>query len=142
MKRHTSSVLTVLVIIVGCAGTAAAGTIAKASVPFEFTAGERTYSAGTYSLVEMKDDLLALYDDRGQNVGMMLTIVERNFEPPTESKLKFEVIHGKHVLTEVWTAGQPTGYIFAVKEATSTRPGLSSSGSYQDGNGIRTPHAN
>jgi len=142
MKRHTSSVLTVLVIIVGCVGTATAGTLAKANVPFEFTAGERSYSAGTYSLVEMRDDLLALYDDRGQNVGMMLTIVERNFEPPTESKMKFEVVNGRHVLTEVWTAGQPTGYIFAVKGAMATTPGLSPSGSYQDGNRMRTPHAN
>ena len=142
MKRHTSSVLTVLVIMIGCMGTASAATIAKANVPFEFSIGERTYSAGTYSLVELKDDLIALYDDRGQNVGMVLAMVERNFEPPTESKMKFELINGRHVLTEVWTADQPTGFIFAVKGATSAAAGFSSATSYANGGAGRTPHLN
>ncbi|HTR27140.1 MAG TPA: hypothetical protein VMI10_24420 [Terriglobales bacterium] len=142
MKRHTTSVLTVLVIIVGCMGTASAGTVAKADVPFEFSIGDRTYSAGTYSLVALKDDLLALYDERGQNVGMMLTMKERNFEPPTESKMKFELINGRHVLTEVWTAGQPTGYMFAVKGATTAAAAVSSGGGSQDARPGRMQHSN
>ena len=141
MKRHTSSMLTALVIIVGCVGSASAGTIAKADVPFEFSIGDRTYAAGSYSLVALKDDLIALYDERGKNLGMVLTMVERNLEPPAESKMKFEVINGRHVLTEVWTAGSPTGYVFAVR-GPAALPAVSSGEGYRNDSPSRAPHSN
>jgi hypothetical protein len=113
-----TTVLALLVITVGCTvGTAAAatGTIAKANIPFEFSIGDRTYQAGNYSLAQLNQNLVALYDGNGHNVGLVLASVETTFQPPTDPKLKFALVNGRHVLTEVWTAGESTGFVFAVK---------------------------
>jgi hypothetical protein len=125
MKRYITTILTLLVITVGCTlGTAAAatGTIAKASIPFEFSVGDRTYPAGNYSLAELSQNLIALYDQSGHNVGLALASVETTFEPPADSKLKFELVNGRHVLVEIWTAGESSGSVFAVKGSKTLAP--------------------
>ena len=135
MKRYITTVLTLLVITVGCAvGTAAAatGTIAKANIPFEFSVGNRTYPAGNYSLAQPSQNLIALYDENGRNVGLVIAPVETTFQPPTDSKLKFELVNGRHVLTEVWTAGETTGSVFMVKGSKSLAQELPSMMSNND----------
>lgn len=134
MKRSIA-VLALLIITVGCTvGTAAAatGTIAKATIPFEFSVGDRTYPAGNYSLAELRPNLIALYDENGRNVSLVLASVETTLEPPADSKLKFELVNGRHVLTEVWTAGETTGSVFAVKGSKALAPEPSSAVSRDD----------
>lgn len=118
MKRSVASVLTMLLMtLVGMAGTAtaASGTIAKVNIPFEFSVGDQTYPAGEYSLTQFRPDLVAIYDAQGRNVGVVLSYVRTNLEPPAESKMKFEVVDGHYELAEVVTAGESTGAVFAVK---------------------------
>lgn len=137
MKRYITTILALLVITVGCAvGTAAAatGTIAKASIPFEFSIGSRTYPSGNYSLAELSQNMIVLYDERGHNVGLVLASVETTLDPPSESKLKFEMVNGRRVLTEVWTAGEATGAIFRVKGSKSLASELPSIVSRGDAN--------
>lgn len=138
MKRFVASLLTMLLItFIGMAGTgtasAATGTIVKVNIPFEFSVGDRTFPAGEYSLAKFRPDLIALYDSRGHNVDIALAHVQTNLEPLTDSKLKFEVVGDRHVLAEVWIAGESTGAVFAVKGVTSRAQQLSSTMSRSDG---------
>jgi hypothetical protein len=119
-----------LITFIGMAGTGTAsaetGTPMKVNIPFEFSVGDRTFPAGEYSLTKFRPDIIAFYDARGHNVGIALAHAQTNFEPPTDTKVKFEVVGGRHMLSEVWTAGESTGAVFAVKGATSRTQQMSS----------------
>lgn len=125
MKRYIGNILTLLVITVGCTvGTAvaASGTIAKVSIPFEFSVGNRTYPAGNYSLEEIRQHVIAIYDGEGRNVGMVLAYdVRPTLENATGSELKFEVVDGRRMLAEVWTEGEQTGLALPLKRIAPTQ---------------------
>ena len=147
MNRFVASVLTMLLItFIGMAGTgtasAATGTIVKVNIPFEFSVGDRTFPAGEYSLTEFRPDLIALYDSRGHNVDIALAYVQTNFEPSADTKVKFEVVGSRHVLSEVWTAGESTGAVFAVKGVTSRTQQMSSTVLRSDGASRKVGQAN
>jgi hypothetical protein len=124
VKRFIAGVLTLFLVTFGAMvgkATAGTGTIAKVTIPFEFSIGDRTYPAGKYSLTEVRQHVLALYDARGRNVAMVLAY---DVQPTTEvsniSELKFDVLDGRHVLAEVWTEGDSTGLALPLKEVAPT----------------------
>lgn len=125
MKQSIASVLTVfLFALVGLVGTASAapGTIVKVDIPFEFSVGNKAYPAGHYSLAEIRQHIIALYDDSGRNIAMVLAYdVQPSLEGPAGSELKFDVVDGRRVLAEVWTGGESTGLAFPVKQVAPTQ---------------------
>jgi hypothetical protein len=133
-----------LITFTGMAGTACAatGTFVKVNIPFEFSVGDRTFPAGEYSLTQLRPDIVALYDSRGHNVDIALAYAQTNFEPPTETKVKFEVVGGRHMLSEALTAGESTGAVFAVKGVTSRRQQVSSTMLRGDGASRKIGQAN
>ncbi len=145
MKRFVTSLLTMLLItFIGMTGTASAasGTIVKVNIPFEFSVGDRTFPAGEYSLTEFRPNIIALYDSRGHNVDITLAYVQTNLEPPTDTKVKFEVVGGRHMLSEVWTAGESTGAVFTVKGSSSRVQHLSTTMLRDDGASRKVGQAN
>lgn len=145
MKRFAASVLTMLLsTFIGMTGpaSAATGTFVKVNIPFEFSVGDRTFPAGEYSLTQLRPDIIALYDSRGHNVDIALAYVKTNLEPPTDTKVKFEVVGGRHMLAEMCTAGESTGAVFAVKRVSSRTQQLSSTTLQADGASRKTGQAN
>jgi hypothetical protein len=145
VKRFVASVLTMLLtpfIVMAGTASAATSTIVKVNIPFEFSVGDRTFPAGDYSLVKFQPNLIALYNSRGHNVDIALAYVQSNLEPPTDTTVKFQVVGGRHMLAEVWTAGESTGAVFAVKGAVSREQQMSSTMLRHDGASRKIGQAN
>lgn len=146
MKRFIAGVLTLFLVTFGAmvgTATAGTGTIAKVTIPFEFSVGDRTYPAGRYSLTELRQHVIALYDDRGRNVAMVLAYdVQPTTEVSAVSQLKFEVVDGRRVLAEVWTEGDSTGLALPLKEVARSKQQVSSANVSHDESHDKTAQAN
>ena len=84
--------------------------ILTVNVPFEFNVGEKIFPAGQYKIVRTSPDMLVLRDGHDQFLASTVTgpVQARDVQP--NSKLRFEMKDGRHVLSQVWLAGVSTGY--------------------------------
>lgn len=112
MKHLIKRTLAALLLtIVWAAGTAHAqsGTVIKVNIPFEFSFGDKTFPAGSYSLVQPLQHFLALRDARGHTVAAAFTSGVESLEASATSKLKFRSVDGQQVLSEVWQRDYNSG---------------------------------
>jgi hypothetical protein len=76
--------------------------IVKARIPFEFTVGNKTFPAGSYSLVRTPPGFVILRDSRAHPVAVAITRSVQGYTAPAAPKLDFYVVDGRHVLGRVW----------------------------------------
>jgi hypothetical protein len=134
MKRLIARTLTSLLLAVLWLGGAAYAQftpkVIKVNIPFEFNVGNKTFPAGSYSLVQPLQHFLVLRDARGQTIASAFTEGIESATPTAAPKLKFDSVAGHYTLTEVWqpqeSSGQrlfPTRYRtdFAKHQSTEVR---------------------
>src|ERR1043165_5901826 len=82
----------------------------KADVPFDFTAGAKSFPAGQYQVIRISPQVLSLRGEGNNSVSLFLA--EPVVEPLSHGnpKLKFQIIGGQSVLTEIWMDGGSNGY--------------------------------
>ena len=83
--------------------------VIKVNIPFEFSVGERTFSAGRYSLVRTSPSQLDLRDSAGRFLTTVLTNSVQASNTPAAPKLRFRNQEGRQVLEQVWQADDSIG---------------------------------
>lgn len=98
--------------VLGFAGIASAQYVprtVKVAVPFEFTAGEKSFPAGDYVLV-CTPTSVDLRNARGQRLVALFhhSVQSQGMSPST--RLVFTTSAGGHDLQQIWLAGSNYGY--------------------------------
>jgi hypothetical protein len=104
ITRLLTTLLPAVLLFVGTAPGQYAQRTMRATVPFEFTVGNKIFSAGEYSIVNPAPDRLDVRDSRGHLLALLVT---HNTLPPINNnnggpRLIFFVVGGEHVLAQVW----------------------------------------
>jgi hypothetical protein len=86
-----------------------AARIIKASIPFEFSVGERVFPAGSYSLISTAPVFLDLRDANGRIVVRVLTNSVETQQVPASPVLEFYNEGGRYSLAQVWQENQSIG---------------------------------
>jgi len=105
MKHLITRTLTSLALAVmglSVAASAQVGQTTKATIPFDFTVGKKTFPAGNYSLSQSEQGLLTVRDGRGHAIAQVLTVGIDEADLAASPKLKFAKADGTYILTEVW----------------------------------------
>jgi hypothetical protein len=113
MKNSIARVLTLLsLVVLSLAGVAAAQytqRIVRANVPFDFTAGHKSFPSGDYLIVQVTPDRLEVRDARGNVLASLIAHSARLLSPSASTRLEFSTVDGRHALLRVWIAGEVTG---------------------------------
>ena len=107
--------------LLGMTMTASAETVKviKVNIPFQFTFGDRTFPAGVYSVTQPLQNVVSLRNERGETLGSVLADGIDSPSASAVSKLRFTMIAGQHILSEVWREEETTGQrLLGVKEHT------------------------
>ena len=108
MKRILTSAFSLMVITL-LSNTVGFAQTFNLNVPFEFSAGQKTFPAGVYQVVKVADHTVALRNTDNEAVALFMTEPMASLTVLTP-KLKFvELEDGRFVLSEVWASGG-TGY--------------------------------
>ena len=87
-----------------------------ASIPFDFSIGERKLPAGRYSVGRIRqnvDDVVVSVDDEaGHSKAIRTSIPVRNIDVNEQAKLVFHRYGDQYFLYQVWPAGTTTGRQF------------------------------
>ncbi len=106
MKNLTARMLTVLLstvlLLAGRAQAQYAPHTLMVTVPFEFTAGDKTFPAGDYSIVSTAPDRLNVRDSRGHVLASLIMHSVRSPGGDGAPRLTFYSVGGAHALTQVW----------------------------------------
>jgi len=81
-------------------------------IPFNFTVGEKTFSAGKYAVERNKRDSDTVWVIRAKNNSEQVFLMTRpvySTDPQNKFKLVFHRYDDLYFLTEIWTAGSSTG---------------------------------
>ena len=78
-------------------------------VPFEFTIGQKTFPAGSYSLVRTEPYLLELRDADKHSLTQIVTRSVEASKAPDQSKVLFYAEDGRHILGQVWLGRETLG---------------------------------
>jgi len=112
MKQLITRTLTMVALMVmSVAGSSQAQStkVIKVNIPFEFSVGDKTFSAGRYSLTEPIQHFVELRDDRGRTVASFFTSGIDSSTVPTTSKLRFDSSNGTPALVEIWAQQDSLG---------------------------------
>jgi hypothetical protein len=111
MKRQAFSLISLLSLLL-VAGSAIAQTVhVRASIPFNFAVGSKTFPAGTYDLGTMSDDtkmLLLRARDADSSI-MVGSNAAENLQPADKTKLVFNQYGDRYFLSQLWIAGETRG---------------------------------
>ena len=83
--------------------------VVKFVAPFEFTIAQRTFPAGSYSLVRTEPYLLELRDADKHSLTQIVTRSVEALKAPEQSKVLFYSENGHHVLGQVWLGRETLG---------------------------------
>jgi hypothetical protein len=139
MKNLTARILTVLLpsvlLLAGTAHSQYARRTLIVTVPFEFSAGDKTFPAGDYAIVSTAPDRLSVRDSRGH---VLASLVAHSAGSPNDNstppRLRFYSVGGAHALTQVWmdsSVGYELGSqqpVQAVAKRRSSAPPAQSTG--------------
>lgn len=81
-------------------------------IPFNFTVGEKMFSAGKYVIESNRKDTSTVWVIRqkdGSGAAFVLTRPVYSVDPQEKTKLVFHRYEDLYFLSEVWTAGSVTG---------------------------------
>jgi len=81
-------------------------------IPFDFSVGEKSFSAGKYAIERNRKDADAVWVIRGKEDGgsvVLITQPTRSIDTQEETKLVFHRYDDVYFLSEIWTPGSNTG---------------------------------
>ena len=112
--KYVKNILASLFAVVVLFGTAAQAQllndhVVRFAVPFEFSVGQRTFPAGSYSVVRTEPYLLELRDADKHALTQIVTRSVQAAEAPQQSKVLFYSGNGRHVLGQVWLSREILG---------------------------------
>jgi hypothetical protein len=108
---------TAVLLIAGPAHAQSVDKTIKVKIPFEFAVGNKTFPAGSYSLVRTLPGFVILRDSRAHPVAVAITRSVQAYTAPATPKLDFYVVDGRHVLGRVWQEDELYGdELFRPKE--------------------------
>jgi hypothetical protein len=101
MKRMTAIAFFTLASIlgVGSAFAQVQSREVRATMPFDFTVGNKQLPAGTYSIARAKDDTIQIHNRRGNLV--VMTLASENSSPSAGCVLDFDKYAGQNFLHAV-----------------------------------------
>lgn len=121
MRFRTLGVLAVLGLAIGARTTSAQPTIVAADVPFAFEAAGRTLPAGHYEFREMDNGTVINVIGKGKTADLVVPVTTRLASEVHghvgDSHVVFDIVGGRHLLSEVWTSGNDGYLLHATKEA-------------------------
>jgi len=85
------------------------GDVIKVEIPFQFSVGAKTFSAGEYSLKPLLPGTVLLRDQAGQRLTSIGTNSIESLQAPRTVKLVFNGYAGQYFLTQIWNAGDSIG---------------------------------
>jgi len=121
--KSSGVVLTILaaaVLLVASAHAQFAPMMLKASVPFEFSVGKKSYPAGDYLIQRTGPNTLSLRSAEGQFLAVIQTGPVQSLNQRASSVLRFRTVGGRHVLEQVWQSGTTLGYQLGVPRQRTT----------------------
>ena len=123
MKNLTTRILSVLLptvlLLAGMARAQYAQRTLKAMVPFEFTAGDKIFPAGSYSIVSTAPDRLDVRDSGNHFVASLITHSVEALNDDGRPRLVFSVVGSGYALTQVWMESSRLGYELAQPKPAS-----------------------
>jgi hypothetical protein len=85
--------------------------IVRATVPFDFTVGNKTLPAGTYTVsVVRPHDVLKLQDVDGRNAALVNSDHSIMLDGSKNTSLVFQRVGSYYFLTQVWQSGNEVGH--------------------------------
>jgi len=109
MKKIATRILMSLTLAVAGMGVTAQAqsvSVIKATIPFEFKFGQKTYPAGDYSLLRSRSFLM-LRDANGRTLAYSITQDLGSRTLAENAKLRFYTVGSEHILSEVWQRDTP-----------------------------------
>jgi hypothetical protein len=91
----------------------------KATIPFEFSVGDKTFPAGNYRLVSTAPAFLQLRDAAGHSLATVLTNSVQSLNATATPKLQFLSEGGHYRLAQVWQASYPSGQQLQSRKAST-----------------------
>jgi hypothetical protein len=85
----------------------------RAKIDFPFTAGTKVLPAGTYEFTWNDNSQTFLVTDNAKNESLVPIITRVASMMPDLDAVVFDVVGDKHILSEVWMAGED-GFVVAV----------------------------
>ncbi|HEX4486210.1 MAG TPA: hypothetical protein VH088_08095 [Terriglobales bacterium] len=120
MKRITSILTGLSLAVLFFVGSAHAQYDAqrmRADIPFEFTVGNVTLPAGQYDFLRSGANIFQVRNAEGHSVYTMATAAIGQNAIGSTSELKFTVVQGHHVLTQIWNQNALMGNDFRINES-------------------------
>lgn len=111
MKKHVRIAAGLLVLgsfVLGSARGQAGAPGINVNVPFQFTIGGKTYSAGEYKVYSSREKVW-LQEKSGRNVAVLLTSALNGKLPVRDGEVIFNCYSDECFLSQVWIAGQEAG---------------------------------
>jgi hypothetical protein len=108
MKKSFSFVLVAASLLLA-SGAKAQGLHVKANVPFDFTAGDTVYSAGSYDIEGALGTGSAVKLDSEMNKGFIMPHACSSAEPAKKTVLVFRRVGDEYFLYQIWTEGNTAG---------------------------------
>jgi hypothetical protein len=108
---HTQTLLAlVFFLFAGLAQAQHAKPLLTTDIPFEFVVGNKTLPAGTYLFARVDPSILVLRNGQGRVVDSIVTTPAQAANVSDNAKLEFVLDNnGRHVLAQVWPAGDRYG---------------------------------
>jgi hypothetical protein len=91
----------------------------KATIPFEFSVGDKIFPAGNYWLVSTPPAFLQLRDDAGHSLATVLTNSVQSLNATATPKLQFLSEGGHFRLAQVWQGSYPRGQQLQSRKAST-----------------------
>jgi hypothetical protein len=136
LTRALTPLLTIVLLLAGLANAQFVPRIVQVNVPFDFTVGEKAFSAGQYTLVSMAPQRVDLRDARGHVLALLITHSVQSLDKSMSTKLLFSTADGGHALRQIWIRGELIGdelqlpkHPSALARSRSRRPVETASGS-------------
>jgi hypothetical protein len=106
----TRLIQTAVAVLTLAAACYAQSTPLQVTVPFDFVAGSRTYSAGQYTVLQpVATSVVAIRPDGSQRGIFMLAIRVESGAAQKFAKLVFHRYGDRYFLSEVWDMGRSSG---------------------------------
>jgi hypothetical protein len=100
MNRNTVTALFTLAALVTAGGAMAQGRAVRATVPFDFTVGDKLLPAGSYEITEPSNGIIEV-QNRDKHVAMLATTTYDSHESRKGGKLVFDKYGDQYFLSEV-----------------------------------------
>jgi len=99
------------IVMLGASSAKASSPMLREDIPFDFTVGNATLPAGTYTVTEATPGLLLIRNEKpGTDAAFVLVNSVETTKPQDSAKLMFHRYGNSYFLNQVWTNGAISGY--------------------------------